>query len=238
MGRMASKPRCPDLTMLTHLQQQVAQIVARVLAAEDVGLAGGGALISQGLVDRLTRDLDYFGAPGFALSDFASQIIGALVEDGLEVEVKRQAATFYRLAIKSADDETELDLAIDARLFPLVGSNLGRVLSPLELAIDKVLAIFGRAEPRDFVDLATMVEMFDLSELFDLARQKDPGFTPEAFASMSRRIEVLPRQEFDLDEDSYVALLSRVAIWQELVGGRDKSPEIDQGRRQGHGLDI
>lgn len=49
--------------MLTDLQQQVAQIVAGVLAAEDVGLAGGGALISQGLVDRLTRDLDYFGAP-------------------------------------------------------------------------------------------------------------------------------------------------------------------------------
>ena len=111
-------------------------------------------------------------------------------------------------------------------------------MSPLELAIDKVLAIFGRAEPRDFVDLATMVEMFDLIELFDLARQKDPGFTPEAFAAMSRRIEVLPRQEFDLDEDSYVALLSRVAIWQELVRGRNKYPEIDQGRRQGHGLDI
>ncbi|MBU6515105.1 MAG: nucleotidyl transferase AbiEii/AbiGii toxin family protein [Acidobacteria bacterium] len=168
--------------MLTDLQQQVAQIVAGVLAAEDVGLAGGGALISQGLVDRLTRDLDYFGAPGFALSYFAPQIISALIEDGLAVDVKRQATTFYRLAIKGADDETESDLAIDARLFPLVESDFGRVLSPLELATDKVLAIFGRAEPRDFVDLATMVEIFDLSELFNFARQKDPGFTPEAFA--------------------------------------------------------
>ena len=104
--------------MLTDLQQQVAQIVAGVLAAEDVGLAGGGALISQGLVDRLTRDLDYFGAPGFALSYFAPQIISALIEDGLAVDVKRQATTFYRLAIKGADDETELDLAIDALTVP------------------------------------------------------------------------------------------------------------------------
>ena len=235
---MASKPRCPDLTMLTDLQQQVAQIVAGVLAAEDVGLAGGGALISQGLVDRLTRDLDYFGTPGFALSHFAPQIIWALIDVGLEVDVKRQATTFYRLAIKGADDETELDLAIDARLFPLVESDFGRVLSPLELATDKVLAIFGRAEPRDFVDLATMVEIFDLSELFNFARQKDPGFTPEAFAAMSHRIEVLPQQEFDLDEDSYVALLSRVATWQELVRSQSKSPEIDRGRGQSHGIDI
>jgi hypothetical protein len=201
-------------------------------------LAGGGALISQGLVDRLTRDLDYFGAPGFALGDFAPQIIGALVEGGLEVEVKRHAATFYRLAVKSIDDETELDLAIDARLYPLVEGSVGRVLSSIELATDKVLAIFGRAEPRDFVDLATMAVMFDLSELFDLARQKDPGFTPDAFAAMSHRIEVLPRQEFDLNEDSYVALLSRVATWQELVRSRSKSLEINRGRGQGHGIDI
>ncbi len=238
MGSVASKPRCPDLTILTHLQQQVAQIVAGVLAAEDVGLAGGGALISQGFVNRLTRDLDYFGAPGFALSDFAPQIISALIEDGFEVDVKRQATTFYRLAIKRADDETELDLAIDARQFPLVESDLGKVLSPLELATDKVLAIFGRAEPRDFMDLATMLEMFDLSELFDFARQKDPGFTPEAFAAMSHRMEVLPQQEFDLDEDSYVALLNQVATWQELVRGRSKTTEIDRGRGEGHGLDI
>lgn len=153
------------------------------------------------------------------MSGFAPQVISALIEDGLAVDVKRQATTFYRLAIKGAGDETELDLAIDARLFPLVESDFGRVLSPLELATDKVLAIFGRAEPRDFAGLATMVEMFDLRELFNFAQKKVPGFTPEAFAAMSHRIEVLPQQEFDLDEDSYVALLSQVATWQELVRG-------------------
>lgn len=55
---------------------------------------------------------------------------------------------------------------------------------------------------------------------------------------MSHRIEVLPQQEFDLDEDSYVALLSRVATWQELVRGQSKPPEIDRGRGQSHGIDI
>jgi hypothetical protein len=133
--------------MLTRLQQQVALIVAGVLDAQDVGLAGGGALISQGLVDRLTRDLDFFAAPGVVLADFAPSIVEALVKDGLEVEVKRQAETFYRLAIKSVDGETELDLAIDARLFPLIDSEIGKALSPLELATDKVLAIFGAPNP-------------------------------------------------------------------------------------------
>ena len=224
--------------MLTRLQYQVALIVAGVIDAQDIGLAGGGALISQGLVDRLTRDLDFFATPGVVLADFAPQIIEALIDEGLEVEVKRQSETFYRLAIKSLDGETELDLAIDARLFPLIESDIGKALSPLELATDKALAIFGRAEPRDFLDLATLLESYDLRELFKLARQKDPGFTPEIFAAMSHRIDVLPRQEFGLDDDAYAALLNRVNTWQELAFGLVKSKEITRKRGHSHGLEL
>jgi predicted nucleotidyltransferase component of viral defense system len=210
-----------------------------VVDSQDIGLAGGGALISQGLVDRLTRDLDFFATPGVLLSEFAPQIIEALVKEGFEVEIKREAETFYRLAIKNLDDETELDLAIDGRLFPLIDSDIGKALSPLELATEKVLAIFGRAEPRDFLDLATLVETFDLRELFDLARKKDPGFTPEVFAAMSHRIEVLPRQVFGLDDKAYTALLARVRVtkWQELTRGPIKSIEVTPERSHDHGLE-
>ncbi|MHB8379794.1 MAG: nucleotidyl transferase AbiEii/AbiGii toxin family protein [Acidimicrobiales bacterium] len=224
--------------MLTRLQYQVALIVAGVIDAQDIGLAGGGALISQGLVDRLTRDLDFFATPGVVLAHFAPRVIEALIDEGLEVEVKRKSETFYRLAIKSLDGETELDLAIDARLFPLIESDIGKALSPLELAIDKVLAIFGRAEPRDFLDLATLLESYDLRELFKLARQKDPGFTPEIFAAMSNRIDVLPSQEFGLDNDSYATLLSRVATWQEQARRPVKTEEIVRERGHDHGLGL
>jgi hypothetical protein len=88
------------------------------------------------------------------------------------------------------------------------------------------------------LDLATLVETFDLRELFKLARQKDPGFTPELFAAMSHRIDVLPRQEFGLDDDSYAALLSRVATWQELARGPVKSEEIPRERGHSHGLEL
>ena len=148
-------------------------------------MAGGGALISQGLVDRLTRDLDYFGAPGFALSDFAPQIIGALVEDGLEVEVKRQAATFYRLAIKSADNETELDLAIDARLFPLVQSDLGWVLSPLELASE---VHFNKDGPMESENANPIVTVFR-SRLHQDAEANGYG---ELAVSMEVRARAMP----------------------------------------------
>ncbi|MHB8334639.1 MAG: hypothetical protein ACYDEH_07040 [Acidimicrobiales bacterium] len=92
--------------MLTRLQRQVALIVAGMLDAQDIGLAGGGALISYGLIGRRTRYLDYFAVPGIVLTDFAPLIIEALTREGFDVEIKRKAETFYRLAIRGTDGET------------------------------------------------------------------------------------------------------------------------------------
>jgi hypothetical protein len=49
----------PGSRVLTPLQERVAAIVGSVFADKDFGLAGGAALISQGLVNRLTNDLDF-----------------------------------------------------------------------------------------------------------------------------------------------------------------------------------
>jgi hypothetical protein len=45
-----------------------------------------------------------------------------------------------------------------------------------DLIVDKLLAFFGRAEPRDAVDLYFILKSEDVWELVKLAAQKDPGF--------------------------------------------------------------
>jgi hypothetical protein len=60
---------------------------------------------------------------------------------------------FARLVVESPDDRTEVDLGADARLFPAEPGRPAPTLSGEELAVDKVLAVFGRAEARDFIDL-------------------------------------------------------------------------------------
>lgn len=47
--------------MLTPLQRDIASIVGGLPEAKQFALAGGAALIARGDVDRLTRDLDFFG---------------------------------------------------------------------------------------------------------------------------------------------------------------------------------
>lgn len=215
----------------------MAAIVGSVLADQDFGLAGGAALISQGLVNRLTNDLDFFGASGDVIREQLPSILEALTDEGFEVEIQRESPTFVRISVFGLGSETEVDLAVDARLFPLQPGAISLVLSAKELAVDKVLAIFGRAEPRDFIDLAALVEHFDLLRLFELAVQKDPGFSPEAFAAMAKRIDVLPRREFDIDDVSYEALRTLVVQWRDLSLGRTNAKEAERGIERGNGLE-
>ena len=68
------------------------------------------------------------------------------------------------------------------------GENLikGRIAvdSLINLATNKILAIFGRIDPKDFIDLFFILEKtkFEFDELFTLAKQKDLGLTELYFS--------------------------------------------------------
>jgi hypothetical protein len=58
--------------VLSPLQERLVALVAESLAGSDFALAGGAALISQGLVERRTNDLDFFGSSEAALAESKS----------------------------------------------------------------------------------------------------------------------------------------------------------------------
>ncbi len=186
--------------MLSPLQERIARIIAGLSEAEDFALAGGGALIVRGDIDRKTRDLDFFGLSAAAVDRLVPVAELALREAGLQVTRVQEGPGFARFVIEDEDDRTELDLASDARLFPADRGPGFQILSAEELAADKLLAVFGRAEARDFVDLEALEDRFGLDRLFELAGEKDRGFAPTAFAEMMDRFGRLGRAEFQLDD--------------------------------------
>jgi len=200
--------------VLTPLQEQVASIIAGLAEAENFALAGGAALIVRGDVRRQTRDLDFFGLTLADVDRLVPAVDRALQEAGLVVRHVQVSAGFARLIVESRDDSTELDLGADARLFPAEPAHPAPTLSGEELAVDKVLAVFGRAEARDFVDLAAVEARYGLDRLFELPAQKDHGFTPEMFAEMAGRFSRLRPDEFGLDSEQYERLDRKVGEWQ------------------------
>ena len=72
---------------------------------------------------------------------------------------------------------------------PLVRDPLGGLLlHPVDLAVNKVLALAGRDEARDYVDILFVHErVLRLSALCWAAAGKDPGLTPLSLLELLKR---------------------------------------------------
>jgi len=161
--------------VLTLLQQRIATIIGALPEADGFALAGGAALIARGDVDRGTRDLDFFGLSRSAVDRLVPAVEQALRDADLQVQRIIDNHGFARLVVADGTDATELDLATDARLFPIEEGPEYPMLAGEELAVDKLLAVFGRAEARDLVDLMAVEHRYGLDHLMELAAEKDRG---------------------------------------------------------------
>ena len=130
-----------------------------------MALAGGAALIVRGVVDRPTRDLDFFATTPEEVNRLLPPLEALLIEEGLDVQRVQITDGFARLVVSSESDATTIDLAWDARRFPLEQTKAGPILSKEELAADKLLALFGRVAARDFIDVAALLPHYELQNL-------------------------------------------------------------------------
>ena len=213
--------------MLTPLQQRVARIVADLPDADDFVLAGGGALIARGDVDRTTRDLDYFATRPERVLELLPHLVAALEEAGLTVETHRAVDGFVRLVVTDGAEATDVDRASDYRLLPPEPTPAGRALAAEELAVDKVLAIFDRGEGRDFADLAAVVDRWGLDHLLRRAKEKDGGFSTAFF------VEALDRAVRLRDEDFRVPIERVSGIRAAIAGWRLHVASLPRERRSG-----
>jgi hypothetical protein len=104
----------------------------------------------------------------------------------------------------------------------------------------KVLAVFGRGEARDYVDLMSIEPRFGLTGLFELAREKDCGFSPVVFTEMLDRFQRLRRDEFPIDDVRLEEHQYRVQVWRvgalELSSPEERSAERSRARDTGMDL--
>ena len=131
----------------------------------------------------------------------------------MDVRRVREGRGFFRLEVREHEEVTEVDLGADARLLPIERGELGPILAGEELAVDKVLAVFGRAEARYFGDLSAVADRYGLVHLCQRALDKDRGFDPQVFREMLDRFDRLPRDEFELPDQVYERLVAKVDRW-------------------------
>lgn len=213
---------------LSDLQAHVARTITEIPEAQDFVLAGGAAMSILGIGDRTTNDLDYFATAARAVDEVRPAIERGLRHAGLTVTLERAEPGFARYVISDAADRTLLDLAYDYRLLPPQQTPFGPVLDRDELAADKTLALFGRAEPRDFVDVYQLRASYTHEQLCDLAVRKDPGFDRDHFRRALDAIARHDRAEFGLDDRHYTAMRREFANWAVELGAEVARKQVDR----------
>ena len=175
-------------------------------------LAGGSALAAVYLQHRLSHDVDLFCSDEPLIRLVGAKYEAALAAAGITVTVRRRYASFWDLVLQYGGEETHVQLALDSpyHLSPQQEYSGLRVQGLLDLAVGKLLALFGRAAARDFIDIYLLVTEghFTMEELIAAARRKDPGLEEYFLAVSFTLVSRLP----DRIEDTGLTLFRPVSM--------------------------
>jgi len=177
---------------LTGFQQTLCRLIAaNRLEQGEAYVAGGVALNLLTGGSRISRDIDLFHDTLEALDATWQADRKLLQSHGYEVRSIHERPGYVEAVVGKGQDTVLMQWTRDSafRFFPLVRQEeLGLVLHPFDLATNKVLALAGRLEIRDWIDMITCHERIQpLGYLAWAACGKDPDFSPLTILEQAAR---------------------------------------------------
>lgn len=155
--------------------------------ARTLALAGGGAMIVHGFVTR---------------RQVAAALRLALEEQDLVTHDAQRPPLDHRFVTVDPATGAECTVEVFAdggRLHDRVTLDLGPVLHPDDLAADKMLALWGRARPRDFFDVAALVTATGTNAYLSFPRRRTAGLPARRLSMPSRAISRLGDDDWTED---------------------------------------
>ncbi len=155
--------------ILLPASDEVLAALNRTLMLSQFYLAGGTGLALM-LGHRLSRDFDFFSADLFNEEVLIQKLIGlnnltivAKDQHTLHLTLKDIKVSFlgyqYPLLFQTKKYQSDIGISID-------------VADERDIACMKISAVSSRGTKRDFVDLYTVAQLYNLSELFELFKHK------------------------------------------------------------------
>ena len=172
------------------------------------------------MVDRTTRDLDCFGPSRVAVDRLWPAIRNRLLSEGLVVDVHQSDHRFAKMSVTdpATGESTQVDVGFDPATHAAITMPIGSVRALDDLAGDKLLALFGRAAPRDFVDVHALRDHFTRRTLEALAAAKDLGFNLAVLRDAFGVLDDLPRSAFEVDDATFALLRTEFHNWRDEIG--------------------
>lgn len=204
------------MEIITNLQKKILLLFSKLPDKEAFYLTGGTALSAFFLKHRRSNDLDFFTHVEELILPFGQKLEESLKKEGLKVERLRGFRSFMELSVSSENDSTVIHFALDSPFRFEQPSDLKeipgiKIDNLIDIATNKLLALFGRAELKDFLDVYFLIkERYAKDELIEKSAQKDPGFDLYWLGVAMERINEVSEDSPDLH------LLTRPCTMREL----------------------
>lgn len=222
---------------ITSFQKEVLQIIARQRSPESH--AGGGMVLNRAPDSpRFSKDVDIFHDAMEGVIAAAESDAAALMAAGYEISWQLRSPMLHRAVIQRTADEMRLDWCFDSsfRFFPIQPDpDFGYCLHHTDVAVNKVLALAGRNEIRDYVDILFLHrKSLRLGALCWAASGKDPGLTPWLVMDLAKRnVRYQPEhlQQLDLAEPTDLQQLKQqwIQAADEALALFDRLPAEEMG---------
>ncbi len=180
-----------------------AQVLHRIAAnrSPDSYLAGATVINRGDESPRFSQDLDFFHDMEDSVAQSAEQDAVTLRDAGYRLEWLLRAPTFHRAVIIDGNTQLKIEWAQDSafRFFPVqTDARCGYRLHDADAATNKILALAGRTEARDFVDVLHLNATYlALGAMVWAACGKDPGFTPAFLLDHANRHAAYSQNDID-----------------------------------------
>lgn len=172
---------------LSELQTEILRLLASHRDPESY-VAGSTPLTRRTL--RYSDDIDIFHDREERVARAAQEDSAFLEEQGYKLDWIRRDPLIYTVLVGRSGEITKIEWVADSdfRFFPTIQDDtFGYILHPVDLAMNKVSAAYGRREPRDIVDLLIIHEqILPMGATIWASVGKAPGFSPEGIINEIR----------------------------------------------------
>jgi predicted nucleotidyltransferase component of viral defense system len=186
----------PSGELLSPFQKKILKAFTEIEESAAFYLTGGTALSAFYLAHRLSEDFDLFTPDEPLIAIVARKFRSKLEALGIEVREIRNFSSFWEAIASKGGESFKIQLALDSpfTLATATEQDHLRIHSFEDIAAGKLLALFGRAEERDFIDVYFIVKSggISLDRLIELAKMKDPGLDEYFLAIAFAQSEKLP----------------------------------------------
>ena len=180
--------------LLSAAQRRFLRLFSKTPDSTHFYLTGGTALAEFYLGHRYSFDLDLFTAEPDLLTPFCRVLEARARKKRHPLQVIKRFETFVEYLYQS-EPEFRIQLAVGSpfRFAPPIPTEYNVFVNDWDdISVDKLLAFYGRVEPRDAVDLYFILEREDQQRLLQRGAEKDPGFDRYWFAVACQQVASFP----------------------------------------------